>query len=66
MNRLPLYIVEEIQALNKAGLAFDSIVNHVRLKYPIELNSWRDTDLEEEVRLLMAAVKPAPSRSFSR
>lgn len=66
MNRLPLYIVEEIQTLHKAGLAFDSIINHIRLKYPIELDSWRDTDLEEEVRLLMVAAKPAPSRSFSR
>ena len=66
MHQLPLHIIEEIKTLNKAGLSFNSIINYMRLIYPLELNSSQDIDLEIIIKQLSPAEKPAPSRSLSR
>ena len=66
MHQLPLHIIEEIKTLNKAGLSFNSIINYMRLKYPLELNSSQDIDLEIIIKQLAPAEKPASFRLLSR
>ena len=60
MHQLPLHIIEEIKTLNKAGLSFNSIINYMRLKYPLELNSSQDIDLEIIIKLIVSGRKTSP------